>query len=61
MLIPEARTYLRCLEQDRYTYKQEIGHVYTRVNSFSHPFQYISVDPLGPIEVKKPEAERPPH
>ena len=28
-----------------------MGDVYTRVHCFNHPFQHVSVDPLGPIEV----------
>ena len=59
-LIPEARTYLklirstcvRCFEQDGYLYDQEMGQVFTRAHYFNYPFQHVSVDPLGPVEVK---------
>ena len=58
--LPEARKYLnqivnscpRCLEHLEWCYEQELGKVYVKLDEFEHPFQNISIDPLGHTEVK---------
>ena len=60
ILFPEARnclhqiasTCVRCCEQAEYSYDQTLGNIYVKLNTFHHPFENISLDPLGHIEVK---------
>ena len=42
----------RCLEQSEWGYKQELGKIYVKLDEFDLPFQNISIDPLGHIDVK---------
>ena len=45
-------TCVRCCEQAEYSYDQALGNIYVKLNTFQHPFENISLDPLGHIEVK---------
>ena len=40
------------MEQSEWCYEQELGKIYVKLDEFDHPFQNISVDPLGHMEVK---------
>ena len=37
---------------NEWAYNQELGKVYVKVDQFQYPYQRVSVDPLGHIEVK---------
>ena len=60
VLFPEGQSYLHltsnscptCLEQNEWAYQQELGKVYVKVNQIQHPFQSLSIDPLGHIKVR---------
>ena len=43
---------MRWSEQAEYSYDQQLGNIYVKLNTFQHPFENISLDPLGHIEVK---------
>ena len=45
-------TCVRCCEQAQYSYDQALGNIYVKLNTFNHPFESISLDPLGHMEVK---------
>ena len=60
VLYPDARNYLhqiadtctRCCEQSEWSYQQQLGKIYVKMDTFQHAFENISLDPLGNLEVK---------